>query len=192
MIHGFASDVWGILTGKSKAWYTKVSNLQDYLAITLAGVTSVGQDMWDTVSDAAQGPSQDDAPVSGANPYSEVTKDIQGALAGIVVTDSHVPTDESLAWAKQVGDKYQSQLSYVQQMVPEVSAQVRADQAATSAALPAPMNSPSAVAKEVFVQEVSDRAAALVKGLGDLSQYLAWAAGFLFLAFMAGKFGSSR
>jgi hypothetical protein len=176
---GFLTDAWNALTGKPQSWYTNVSRIQNQLSVLLAGVTAVGQDAWNGTTD-------------GTTDYNQVTSDIQAALTSIIVTTSHVPDDGTIANAQSIVNTYQGQLNLVQAATPDVTAQVQADQAQVQSMLPAPMTSPSAVGRAVFEQELSDRAAALGQGVGDIVKYIAWAAGGIFGIYALSKMGGSR
>lgn len=174
------TDAWNVLTGKPQSWYTNVSNIQNQLSVVLAGVTAVGADVWNFVSQSAQGPSLTATPASGVDAYESVISAINSAMAAIIVTQSKVPADADIANAQNVASNYQSQLAYVQSVAPEVSAQVQADQAQVQAILPGPMQSPAAVGQAAFVDELDARAKAL---LGSLS--LASIAAIGIVAFVA-------
>lgn len=164
---GFFSDVWDTLVGKPQSWYTNVSNIQNRLIVLLAGVTAVGQDAWNNTTD-------------GTTDYGQVTSDIQAAITSIIVTSSHVPEDSTIAAAQDVANRYQKELDLVQSATPSVADQVQADQAQVEAMLPAAMTSPSAVGRQVFEDELSKRANALVSGF-SIGTGLALGAGGLFL-----------
>jgi len=183
---GWGADIWNILTGKSQAWYTRLSNIQDYLNITLAGVTAVGKDKWNLVSQGSSGPSFDNTPVSGVDDYDTVVGDLQSNLTAIIVTQNYVPSDAVIAAAQAAGDKYNAELSTVQQSIPDVSVQVQADQAKTAAGLPAPMASPAAVGQQVFVDTVAARAKGLVDTGTSLLTYVGIGAGVV-VAYVAAK-----
>jgi hypothetical protein len=192
MMSGFFGDAWDVLTGKSQAWYANVSKIQSQLNILLAGVTAVTEEIWNAASQAVQGPSPDGTPLSGVSDYNQVVGDITSAISDIIVTKNHVPTDQVIANAQTVASTYQPQLDFVAQIVPEMSAQIQADQATTRAGMPAPMNAPSAVAKEVFFQTLDDRASALGQGLGDIAKYLAYAVGTALLIYGWSKMEGAR
>jgi hypothetical protein len=175
------TDIWNILTGKPQSWYTNVSNIQNQLSVVLAGITAVGSDVWNFVSQSAQGPSATATPASGVDDYNTAIAAINAALAAIIVTQSKVPADSDVSASQATATNYQSQLSYVQSVAPEVAAQVQADQAQVQSMLPAAMQSPAAVGQAAFVQELSDRANALLGGFSlvtigllGLGAWLAW------------------
>jgi hypothetical protein len=169
---GTVADIWNILTGKPQSWYTMVSTIQNRLSVALAGVTAVGPDVWNFVSQSAQGPSASSTPASGVDPYETVIPAINAALAGIIVTQDKVPSDADVSAAQATAGTYENQLAYVQSVAPEVSAQVQADQTQVQAMLPGPMQSPAAVGQATFLQELSDRANALLGGLSIVTMAL--------------------
>jgi hypothetical protein len=178
-MNNWITDSWNILTGKPQSWYTQVSNYQDLLNITLAGVTAVGKDQWNQVANMAQGPSQDGGPVSGIDDYDTVVNDISSSLKAIIVTQNYVPSDASVSQANAVNTKYAAELSVVQQTLPSVSADVLASQQQVSNSLPPPMQSPAAVGQQVFVQTVTDRAKAALDTGTSVMTYVAIGAGVL-------------
>lgn len=188
----FFTDTWNALVGKPQSWYTALSNLQNQLSVLLAGITAVGSDTWNAVAQGAQGPTQDVGPVSGISDYDQATGDVQSAITSIIVTQSHVPDDGTIAAARSTASMYQRQLDVVQSSAPDVTAQVAADQAQVESMLPAPMTSPSAVGQATFEQELEDRAKALGQGVSDVLKYLAWAAGGIFGIYALSKMGGSR
>lgn len=188
---GWATDVWNILTGKPQSWYTNLSNLQNSLSLLLAGVTSIGGDMWDTVSSAAQGPTQDGTVASGVDPYASVTSSIQSAIQSIIVTQSYTPDDPTIAAAKATLATYQSQMAFVESILPEMAQAVQAGQAQVAAILPGPMTSPATVGQDTFTHEVANQAAALGSMALSGLTYALWAGGIL-AAFLLWKEMSKR
>lgn len=176
---GLFSDAWDALTGKPQSWYTNVSNIQNQLSVLLAGVTAVGGDAWNSTAD-------------GVSDYDQVTGDIQAAISSIIVTKSHVPDDGTIANARSVANTYQGQLNLIQSALPDVSAQVQADQAQVQSMLPAAMTSPSAAGRAEFERVLDERAAALGQGVSDIAKYIAWAAGGIFGIYALSKMGGSR
>lgn len=191
MIGGFIADAWNALTGKPQSWYTNVSNIQNQLSVILAGVTAIGGDIWDTVS-SAQGPTQDGSSVSGVDSYSDVVSNINAAMKNIIVTTSYVPTDAAIAGAQAAATLYQSQLSLVESMAPELSDVVTQDQQQVKSMLPANMVAPSAAAQAEFAQALADRAAALGAGILDWTQYLAWGLGAAAVLYVASMMNAGR
>jgi hypothetical protein len=171
MIGNIFGDAWDLLTGKPQSWYTKVSGIQNQLAVVMAGVTSAGSELWNLVSQSAEGPSLSSTPASGVDDFDSVLADLDKNITAIVVTKSHVPTDEAIAQAQAAANKYQGQLNFVTSVSPEMADQIRYDQAQVQAQLPSAMTSPSGVAKEVFFQTLDDRAKALGAGTMDLIMY---------------------
>ena len=159
------TDAWNVLTGKPQSWYTNVSNIQNQLSVVLAGVTAVGADTWNFISQSSQGPSLSQTPASGVDAYETVISAINSAIAAIIVTQSKVPSDADIASAQSTASTYQSQLAYVQSVAPEIAAQVQADQAQVESMLPGPMQSPAAVGQAAFVEELDARAKALLGSL---------------------------
>lgn len=171
MIGNIFTDAWDVLTGKPQSWYTNVSKIQNQLAVVLAGVTGAGSDLWNLVSQSAEGPSQTATPASGVDAYDSVVADIDKNMSAIIVTKSHVPTDEAISQAQAAANRYQGQLDFVTSVAPEMADQIRADQAQVQSMLPSAMVSPAKVGKEVFLQELDDRAKALGAGTMDLVMY---------------------
>jgi hypothetical protein len=178
-LDGFFSDAWDVLVGKPQSWYTNVSNIQNQLSVLLAGVTAVGGDIWNSTAD-------------GVSDYGQVTGDIQAAISSIIVTKSHVPDDATIANARSVANTYQGQLSLIQSALPDVSAQVQADQAQVQSMLPTAMTSPSAAGQAEFEKVLDERASAFGQGLGDIAKYLAYAAGGILGIYALSKMGGSR
>lgn len=176
---GWLDDAWNALVGKPQSWYTKVSNIQNYLNLTLAGIAAVGSDLWNTVSDAAQGPSPDASPTSGVDQYGAVVSAIDAALTSIIVTKNHVPSDAEISAASKTADLANNQLSYVESILPEMAQAVRDDQNKVNAMLPGPMVAPTQAGRDAFTQELEDRAKALGVGALDYLTYLTWGAGVL-------------
>ena len=190
MVGGFFSDAWDVLTGKPQSWYTNISNIQSKLSVILAGVTSAGQELWDTVAGAAQGPTMDGSNASGIDWYDSVVSDIDAQISAIIVTKSHVPEDAAINAAAAAVRKYQAELDYVTSVAPEMAAQIRADQQAVSQMLPGPMTSPSVAGKEEFYAVLDQRAKDFGAGVGDLIKYAAiglLGAGILYAAFVGGR-----
>jgi hypothetical protein len=152
----------------------------------------VGSDLWNTVANASEGPSQDGSSVSGVSNYGSIVSDIDSRMSSIIVTKSHVPDDATIAAARAAADQYSSQLDFVKSVIPEVAPQVAADQQNVQSMLPAPMTSPSAVGREAFEQELSDRAKALGQGILDWTQYLAWGLGAAAVIYVASQFSGKR
>ena len=179
-MNGWGADVWNILTGKPQSWYTKVSNTQDLINLTLAGITSIGKDLWNAFAQGTQGPTQDGGTLtSGLDDYDTIVNTLGADLTAIVVTESHVPTDAAIAQASADQANYANQLSQVQQANPSVAPQVQASQAQEQAMTPAPMQSPAAVGQQVFVQTVMERAKAAVDTGTSVLTYVAIGAGVL-------------
>jgi len=173
MIGGWFGDAWDVLTGKPQSWYTNVSNIQAQLSVVLAGISQVGKDIWNTVSGAAEGPTQDGTPASGVDDFDTAIAAIDQALTSIIVTKSHVPPDSVISAAKATAQKYQRQLDFTTSMAPEIAADVHSYQDQIARQLPGPMSSPSAVGKEVFMQELEDRAKAFGSGAMDILKWVA-------------------
>ncbi len=166
-------DVWDLLTGKPQSWYTNVSNIQSQLSVILAGIAEAGKELWNTASGAAQGPTQDGSPASGLDDFDTAQGALDQALTSIIVTSSHVPTDSVISAAKSTAQKYQRQLDFFLSVAPEMARQILDYQDSVARQLPGPMNSPSAVGKEVFMDELEKRAKDFGSGAADL---LKWAA----------------
>lgn len=186
---GFLTDVWNSLTGKPQSWYTNVSSIQNQLSLVLAGVTAVGSDVWNFVSQQAQGPTQDGSTASGVDSYDTVVAAINAAMKAIIVTTSNVPADADIASAQATASNYQSQLTYVQSVAPDVAAQVQADQAQVQAMLPTAMTSPSVAGQQAFADELAARAAALGQGLLDFASLIPWILGGGIGLYLLWKFG---
>lgn len=184
---GWFSDTWDLLTGKPQSWYTNVSNIQKQLGVVLAGVTAAGKDLWNTVSQASVGPTQDGSPASGVDDYDQVLGDIDAKLKSIIVTRSQVPDDATIGAAQATAAKYQRELDFVTAMAPEMSAQIAADQRQLAAMLPGTMTSPSGAGKEEFFKALDERASALGEGVSDILKYAAMGLGALALIYALGK-----
>ena len=178
---GWASDIWNMLTGKPDSWYKNVSRIQNHLSVVLAGVTAVGSDAWAAALSRIP---------STIDDYDTVTSSIQSALTSIIVTDSHVPDDGTIASADQIANNYDSSLSMVSaESAPDVQTQVQSDQQMVASELPGPMSSPSAVGQQEFVNQVEQRASALGKGIIDWTKYAAWGIGGLAALWALSKMG---
>lgn len=155
----YLSRIWDSLVGKSQAWYTNVSNLQDRLVVILAGVNEVGVEIWSMVFGTAV------ASGVAMDPFDFVKAGINDALKGVIVTDHGIPSDSDISLARSAADAYQGQLSYVKSVVPEIARRVEGYQADIQSRLPAPMRSPSEVGRKVFVETVKERAKDLTSDL---------------------------
>jgi hypothetical protein len=190
MIGGFFSDAWDVLTGKPQSWYTNVSNIQNQLAVVLAGVTGAGQELWDTVAGAAQGPTMDGSNASGIDWYTSVVGDIDSKMSSIIVTKSHVPEDSAIQAAAAAAKKYQAELDYVTSVAPEMAAQIKSDQQAVSQMLPGPMTSPAKVGQDEFYKALDERAKDFGSGVSDLLMYAGLGllgAGILYASFVGSR-----
>lgn len=148
----YLSKVWDSLVGKSQSWYRNVSDLQDRLSVLMAGVAEVGAGVWDMVFAQAV------ANGVGMEPYDAVTLTIDQALKQIIVTEHRIPSDSDISQAKNVVDVYSQDLAYIKSIVPEISKKVSDAQAYVTSILPPPMNSPSAVGRQAFIDEIKKRA----------------------------------
>jgi hypothetical protein len=173
MMGGWFGDAWDLLAGKPQSWYTNVSGIQNQLSIVMAGIAEAGRDIWNTVSGAASGPSQDGTPASGVDDFDVAQAAIDQALTSIIVTKSHVPTDAVISAAKQTAMKYQKQLDFVIASAPEVAREILAYQDSVAQQLPGPMSSPSAVGRDAFMQELEDRSKVFGQGAMDVLKWVA-------------------
>ena len=161
----WASGVWDILTGKPQSWYTHLDLDQKAFAVRAAEINAIGEGPWGMVRDSylanTQGPDVDFLS------FSDINDGITENLKSLVVTKSHVPSDQEISSAEAYNAQYGRYVDYVKSMVPEVAAQVQADADAVKAALgPGTMKSPAAVGQQAFVDEVERRAKILGASIG--------------------------
>jgi hypothetical protein len=177
---GWATDVWNILTGKSQAWYSNLSNIQNQLNVLLGGITGIGKDGWNTYAAGSQGPTQDGSVLgSGVDDYDSVVNEIQNSMKQIIVTQDYVPSDAAIAQAQADQVKYQAQLDSVFQSNADLAAQATAGQQQVQAVLPAPMQSPSVVGQQAFTDTVIARAKGMVDTGTSTLTYVAIGAGII-------------
>jgi hypothetical protein len=179
-IGAWPTDIWNALTGKPQSWYTQVSNAQDLINLTLAGVTAIGKDAWNSFGSGTQGPTQDGSDLtSGIDDYDTVVNTLQSDLTAIIVTQSYVPSDAAIAQAQSDQANYANQLSLVQQAAPQLAPQVQAGQAQEQAMTPPPMVSPTAVAQQTFTDTIAQRAKQLMDTGTSIMTYVAVGAGIV-------------
>lgn len=166
---GWIADMFG----KSQAWYDRVDRDQKALAVRAAEINAIGQDPWDSVRTSylenVQGPGIDFLS------FSEINSGITSRLKSLLVTKSHMPSNEEISEAENYNFLYGRAADYVKQMLPELAAQADADAANVQEMLSrGSMRSPSEVGEQAFEEEVARRAKILggVVG-GGMLLYLA-------------------
>lgn len=164
-ITDWVGGVWDILTGKPQSWYTHLDQDQQALAIRAAEINAIGEGPWNTVRDEymaqAQGPGVDFLS------FSDINAGIDQNLKTLLVTKSHVPSDQEIAAAENYNAQYGRYVDYVKSVLPELSAQIQADATAVKDALgPGTMKSPSSVGQQAFIDEVERRAKLLGAAVG--------------------------
>lgn len=178
------------LFGKSQSWYDNVNKIQNQLAILQAGISAIGQDVWDQIYQTLQGSG---ATTPAFSQYSDVMSTLGLDQGMMLVTSSQTPTDGQIGTATSDIATYQPMLDYATQMAPELQAQVQSDQSQVQAMVSAaPLQSPAKVGVQVFEQTVADRAAALGQGLMDWTKYLAWGIGGVAVIYALSKMGGRR
>lgn len=164
----WVGGVWDILTGKPQSWYTHLDLDQKAFAVRAAEVNAIGASPWSAVRDSylaqTQGPEMDFLS------FEEINNGITQNLKGLIVTKDHIPSDQEIAEAEAFNAQYGRYVDYVKSVLPELSAQVKADSDAVKAALgTGTMKSPSSEGKQAFVDEVERRAKILGAGLGGMA-----------------------
>jgi hypothetical protein len=165
--------IWDSLFGKPQSWYDRLNSIQNQLAILQAGISAIGQEMWDTIADqvAQSGATKFDG-------YSTTMDRLGSDSTGVLITSSHVPSDAEIQSAQIALQWWNPQLAYARNMVPELEAKVQADMAQSQAMVSASsLKSPATVGVETFEAELQKRAEALGQGAFDFMKYLAWGIG---------------
>ena len=177
------------LFGKPQSWYNNVNNIQNQLAILQAGISAIGQDIWDQIYNTLQ---QSGATTPAFDTYTSVMTTLGLDSEMMLVTKTQMPSDGQIATAQQDLQTYQPMLTYATQMAPELAAQVQTDQAQSQAMVTASsLKSPADVGVDTFETEVQNRAAALGQGLIDWTKYLAWGLGAVAVIVAANKLNMS-
>jgi hypothetical protein len=198
---GFLANVWATLVGQPQSYYDEISDDQKQLNLVMAGVTAVGQPIWDEVAlNTAQGPvdtGDGSAPndsgttssnLSGIDSYATAIANLTAALQSIIITTNNAPTMAVIQAAEAVINNYQNQLAYVQAAVPETASQVQTDQAQVDALISnTPMQSPAAAGAQGFIDALPGQ-----PGWNPLSlipTWVWWTAGGLGALWVWWKFG---
>ncbi len=187
-LSGLGDGIFDSLFGKPQSWYDRLNSIQNQLAILQAGISAIGQEMWDTIADqvAQSGATKFDG-------YSTTMNRLGADSMGTLVTKSHVPSDAEIQSAQIALQWWNPQLAYARGILPELEAKVQADMAQSQAMVSASsLKSPATVGVEVFEKEVADRAAALGQGVGDWMKYLAWALGGVAAIYITSQIAGGR
>ena len=161
------SDAWALLSGKPQSWYDRIDRLQKALAVRMAEVQAIGTSMWNAVRAAyfteTQGPDVD------FWSFDQMVSQINANLKTLILTKSHVPTDDQIAVVESFDQQYGRYVDYVKQMLPELAAKVSSDAEDVRNALSkGSLRSPGEVGREAFWDELSRRAKLLGLGAGAL------------------------
>lgn len=161
------SDAWNILSGKPQSWYDRIDRLQIALAVRMSEIQAVGAQAWDAVRAAyfatTQGPDVD------FWSFGQMVDQIRANLKTLILTKSHVPTDDQIRVVESFDQQYGRYVDYVKQMLPELAAKVSSDAAEVRNALSrGSLRSPGEVGREAFWDELARRAKLLGVGAGAL------------------------
>lgn len=178
-----------------KSWYDNLTSLQNQLAILEAGVSAVGQDVWDTIyANLFDAVNSGNAPIAAFDAYSTVMDNLTQSSSLLEMTPTVTPADYDIATATDRVPYYQAQLNYAKAVSPELLSKVQADQAQVKASVTAagPIKSPSDAGGQAFVQSLQQRAEALGQSLIDWTKYLTWGIGGLLGIYALSKMGGDR
>lgn len=161
----WAAGVWDLLAGKPQSWYDRIDRDQKAFAARAAEIRAIGQDSWDMVRssylDTTQGPNLDFLS------FREIQDGITSHLSELVVTKSHVPTDQAISNAEAFNAQYGRYVDYVKSILPELSAQISDAVAQVQQLLSkGSLQSPTTVGRQVLVDELERRISILGAGLG--------------------------
>jgi hypothetical protein len=164
-ISDWVGGVWDLLMGKPQSWYTHLDQDQQALAVRSAEVNAIGEVHWNAVRDAYMAEAV--GPEIEFLSFSDINGGIDGNLKNLIVTKSHVPSDQEIASAENFNAMYGRYVDYVKSMIPELASQIKSDSDAVKNALGSgTLKSPSSVGQQAFVDEVERRAKLLAVGIG--------------------------
>lgn len=155
--------------------YDRVNKLQNDLTTTIAAIAGIGPAAWAEWADQMRGAISVRKPGFGWAPYDTLLRDLRNSISRVLVSDNF-PSDQAQADAAKYLAAAQGLVALYREEVPQVaaaSAASEADTAARIANLPQ-MRDPAVVGREVFVQTVKERAAAMTPGLGLSIPTWAW------------------
>lgn len=164
-IFDWIGDAWNLLAGKPQSWYDRIDRLQKALAVRMAEIQAIGSSAWDAVRSAyfseTQGPDID------FWSFGQMVDQIDANLKTLILTKSHVPTDDQIGVVEAFEKQYGRYVDYVKGILPEVRGKVEADSAAVRSALSqGSMRSPTEAGQEEFWKELARRAKLLGAGVG--------------------------
>lgn len=186
-ITDWVGDAWDLLTGKPQAWYDRIDRLQKALAVRMAEVQAVGSSAWDLVRTAYFTESQ--GPDLSFWTFSQMVDQINANQKTLLITKSHVPTDDQVQNVELWDREYGRYIDYVKGILPELRGKVESDSAEVRNALSrGSLRSPSEVGREAFWDELARRAKILGLSVGALA-FLYFAIPAILVAALSGRRG---
>ncbi len=155
---------WNTLFGKGQAWYARLNEIGNNLAILMAQVNAFGDPLWNAIRKTAQ-------VTQGAPPFfpshADEVRKLEVASTSIIVTKQHIPSDGAVSAADVTLRTGNSLVSFAKKVAPEVRGDVEREAAKMAQAVSGiVLHSPADVGMEVFEKELGDRAKALGFGIG--------------------------
>lgn len=173
-LNGLGAWEWvtKLLGGKPQSWFDDVNAIQNALSVANAQLNAIGKKNWETIASQVQ-------PIlkaREANPqipnpfpfayfpgFDWMQGEIDNQLRAMMVTDSHVPEDNVIAFAKVRIADFAPMFAYAKGLVPALKAAADAAAADMTAKLSKTgIKSPTAVGVDTFVEEVKNRSSALI------------------------------
>jgi hypothetical protein len=188
------SGVWETLFGKPQAWFDNIGRLQQELSVENAEINAYPSARWDQIYDQFEEiKRRTGAPPFLFTGYGWSRGQISSLLTSIVITKSHVPTDDQIAQADDWAKRFRFMLTFAKNTLGTVSPAARAEVDAEAARMAGTitgmtkMRSPSAETRETFPRELEKRAEELLGGGMTILKYVAAGVGVILGGFLLYK-----
>lgn len=140
-----------------------ITSIQNALVTVNAAANEAGAEIWNTVADEISASGKTPVGLKYFTGLDWVNSETNSRYNDVMATQSHWPTTDDVAFARQRVNEFQAMVNYVKSVAPEVAAKVNARQqeVASQMAQMTPVKDPAVVGWEVFKQTVAERAEAL-------------------------------